>query len=268
MVLDSKIDTSVAEAYESALVATISRPWAEAIVAHVGITPGARVLDVACGTGIGARCVARLLGTSGEVVGVDCDAGMIETAKYVAEQEGVSAEYRVGSASDLPFSSATFDMALCLQGFQYFPDRAAAMAELHRVLKPNAKIAIATWGELENCKGPWALVRALERRSIDAAAARHPYLLSDRNSIRTLAAAAGFQKIEIRTEQQCAQFSSTEAFVNAMTKGSTSTRLALAKIPLEDWPDFLSEVDAELAQWRHGDSLALPMENNILEARC
>jgi SAM-dependent methyltransferase len=192
--------------------------------------------------------------------------GMIEAAKIVAIQEGVTAEYRVGSASELPFASATFDVGLCFQGFQYFPDRTKAMVEIHRVLKPDAKVTIATWGELENCKGPCALVRALERRGIDALAARHPYLLSDTSLVRSLAEGAGFKKIQIRTEQQVAKFASAEAFIKAIATGAPSSRLALAKVPAMDWSDFLSEVDAALSQWRVGNCVALPMENNILEA--
>jgi SAM-dependent methyltransferase len=266
-VIESKIDTSVAETYESVLVAAFLKPWAEGIVAQIGLTPGMSVLDVACGTGIGARSAARLIGSPGGVIGVDCDAGMIEIARSATLKERMNVEYRVGLASDLPVESSSFDVALCFHGFPYFPDRPKAMVELHRVLKPDAKLVVAVWGPLESCKGQWALVKALERRGIDASAARHPYLLAEQDVMRTLAESAGFRQVAIRAEQRLAHFDSAESFVNAMAQGAPSTRLALAKVAAIDWPSFLSEVEIELAPWRQDAAVAFPMECNILEAR-
>jgi ubiquinone/menaquinone biosynthesis C-methylase UbiE len=201
------------------------------------------------------------------VVGVDFDAGMIEIARSTTLNEKMTAEYRVGSASDLPVESSSFDVALCFHGFQYFPDRPKAMVELHRVLKSDAKLVVAVWGPLESCKGQWALVKALERRGIDASAARHPYILAEKDEMRSLAESAGFRHVAIRIEQQLAHFDSAESFVNAMARGAPSTRLALAKIAATDWPGFLSEVEIELAPWRQDATVAFPMECNILEAR-
>jgi len=75
------VSMTPAEAYEQCLVPAIFEPWARrALQAHPP-APGDRVLDVACGTGIGARLAARLVGPTGSVVGVDADGGMLAVAR-------------------------------------------------------------------------------------------------------------------------------------------------------------------------------------------
>ena len=70
--------------YEEQSVPTIFQPLAEITLQHVDVAEGARVIDVACGTGIVGRLVAEKVGKAGLVVGVDRNAGMIEVAKRSA----------------------------------------------------------------------------------------------------------------------------------------------------------------------------------------
>jgi SAM-dependent methyltransferase len=58
-------------------------------------------------------------------------------------------EWHQMSATELPFDKASFDVVLCQQGLQYFPDRAVAMKEMARVLAPGGRIALNVWGALE-----------------------------------------------------------------------------------------------------------------------
>jgi ubiquinone/menaquinone biosynthesis C-methylase UbiE len=262
-----EIDTSAAEAYEAFLVPGMMAPWTEVIVSNAQIREGVSVLDVACGTGIAARYAGRRSGPHGKVAGVDTDHGMLEVARAVSLQEGLAIEYEYASAGDLPFKSESFEAVLCLQGLQYFPNRLQAMRELRRVLRTGAPLVIVTWSEIENCKGHWAMVNALERRRIDAAAARKPFSLSSASETQSLAEEAGFTQVSIRAEQRPASFQSATAFVEAMLQGAPSTRQALEKVPAADWPSFLAEVATTLAQWQSGSRLEFPMESNVLVAR-
>lgn len=226
-----------------------------------------KVLDVACGTGIATRHAARRCGIRGRAVGIDIDQGMLEIAKSISMKEGLSIDYEHGSACELPYDSESFDAVLCLQGFQYFPDRQKAMSELHRVLRTNSLLIAITWSEIDHCKGYWALINALENRNIDAAAARKPFCLSNPVALRSLAEEAGFSQIEVRSEQRPANFKSTNAFVDAMAQGAPSTRHALEKVSTADWESFLSEVDDLLEPWKRHSRLEFPMESNVLVAR-
>ena len=267
MNLPPDVDTSAAHAYESFLVPGVMAPWAETIVSQMHISRGMHVLDVACGTGIAARHAARRVGTSGRIVGVDIDQGMLAVARTVSIKEGADIEYVYASACELPFESEAFDAALCLQGLQYLPDPLKAISEVRRVLRNDSVLVSVTWSEIENCKGHWAIVSALERRNIDAAAVRKPFARANGAELHSLALEAGFKDVSIRTAQQLGRFPSAASFVDAMLRGATSSRYALEKLPRNEWPNFLAEVNDELAQWSSPAGIEFPMESNVLTAR-
>lgn len=129
------IDTTVARAYESHMVPGMFAHWAEFVVSLVAPQSGEHVLDVACGTGVGARVAARAVGPTGKVVGVDIDPGVIEVARGLTQGTGTPIEWHCASALQMPFQDATFDLCLCLQGLQFLPDRPAGLAEIRRLLK-------------------------------------------------------------------------------------------------------------------------------------
>lgn len=264
---DPRVDTTAAEAYESALVPGVFGPWAQDVVAGSGITQGSTVLDLACGTGVATRYAAGLCLPNGRVIGIDIDSGMVEIAKAATSKISSVVDFRCAPADALPVDSASIDVALCLQGLQFFPDRSKAFAELHRVLKRDGKLVATTWSFIENCKGYWAMVRALEARGIDAAPARKPFSLPDAEVLCEHAERAGFRDVTVRKERRFADFASAESFVEAIAKGAPSSRHALAKVPQPDWQTFLSEVGAALAQWESGSRSRFPMESNILHAR-
>ncbi len=76
-----QLSGNAAEIYEEQKVPAMFRPLAELTLEHVKILEWDRVLDTTCGTGIVARLVARKVGPSGSVTGVDLNAKMIEAAK-------------------------------------------------------------------------------------------------------------------------------------------------------------------------------------------
>jgi ubiquinone/menaquinone biosynthesis C-methylase UbiE len=264
---ESKLDTSAAEAYEAVLVPPVFRPWADLMVREAGVSEGARALDVACGTGIVARCAARLCGARGQSTGIDIEPAMIEVARAISIREGQHVEYHCAPATDLPFEPAAFDAAFCLQGLQYFADKAQALAELHRVMRPSGTLVLATWTGMEENAGHWAMIGALERRNIDAKDMRKPFALSDPASLRTLAADAGFKSVAVQTVRRTAGFPSAKVFVESTAKGAPSSRLALAKVPAPEWPDFLADVEARLSPRGPGVPIEFVMASNLLSAR-
>ena len=95
------------------------------------------MLDVACGTGIVARQAAYLVGTTGHIVGVDLNAGMLDVATENAPSDGPDMEWLEGDAAELPCADESFDVVLCQQGLQFFPNKVGAVREMHRVLAQN-----------------------------------------------------------------------------------------------------------------------------------
>ena len=120
----------------------VFRPLAEATLRHVNVHEGARVIDVACGTGIVARLLAEKVGKSGTVVGIDLNAAMIEVARWHTSGADVAVAWRQGDVVALPVPDARFDMAFCQQGLQFFPDKLAALKEIRRVLALGGSIVL------------------------------------------------------------------------------------------------------------------------------
>jgi SAM-dependent methyltransferase len=104
---------------------------------------GGVVLDVACGTGIYTRSIAR---RAANVYGIDISQGMLEQARKLSEGEGL--DNVVLSRADvekLPFTDDFFDAACCAGALHLFPDTVKALKEIGRVLKPEGPLAVMTF---------------------------------------------------------------------------------------------------------------------------
>lgn len=141
-------------------VSQFMEPFADALVSAV-VTRGDAVLDVACGTGIAARSVAKVLGGVGRVVGTDINGAMVELAAELPEGDRI--EWQEASALDLPYGSGTFDCAISQQGIQFFPSPSAGLAEMARVAKPGAWVAATVWSPLSESPYLEAMYNMLTR---------------------------------------------------------------------------------------------------------
>jgi ubiquinone/menaquinone biosynthesis C-methylase UbiE len=110
--------------------------------------PGERVLDVACGTGSVARHAAPLVGADGKVIGLDLNPGMLAVARALPAPPGATIEWLEGNATSLALPDDAFELVLCQQGLQFFPDRGAALREMRRVLAEGGRVAISVWQAL------------------------------------------------------------------------------------------------------------------------
>jgi ubiquinone/menaquinone biosynthesis C-methylase UbiE len=128
------------------------RPYAERLVALANPAPAATVLNVACGTGTVTRLAAARLNAATRVAGIDQLPAMVDVAREVGEDLGLSIEWHVGDPTSLPFPDGTFDLAFCQQGLPFFRDRTAALAELHRCSPPAGEHISAPGGPAPTCR--------------------------------------------------------------------------------------------------------------------
>jgi len=155
-----QLEGSAAELYQRYLVPGITAKWAEDLVYRARLRVGEEVLDVACGTGVVTRLAASKV-APGRVTGFDLNAGMLAVARDVPN-EGVSINWMEGSALDLPFPSAHFDVVLCQLGLQFFPDQPRALREMRRVVREQGRIALSVYSPIERTPGANAFVSALD----------------------------------------------------------------------------------------------------------
>jgi SAM-dependent methyltransferase len=119
-------------------------PTYEEAIRRVGITPGQRVLDVGCGTGVFLRLVR---GRGAEPFGLDASEALIE----IARERVPEADLRVGEMEALPYDDSSFDLVTGFNSFFFAADLVAALREAGRVARPGAPVVIQVWGPPERC---------------------------------------------------------------------------------------------------------------------
>lgn len=123
-------------------VAKIIAQGGEEFVDRLGVEPGMKVLDVACGTGNLAIPAAK---KGADVTGVDIASNLIDQARARAEAEGVKAAFDVGDAEDMPYEDGAFDLVMTMFGAMFAPRPDVTAAELSRVCKSGGTVAMANW---------------------------------------------------------------------------------------------------------------------------
>jgi SAM-dependent methyltransferase len=255
---------SVAENYQQHLVPAIFEPWARDLVDLAAPRLGERVLDVACGPGVVARLAARRAGPD-QVTGLDINPGMVAVARSLPSELPIS--WREGSALQMPFPDEAFDVVLCQQGVQFFPDRAAGLREMRRVLVPGGRVVLAVWGPIERSPGYAALAPALERHisAAAAAAARSPFSLWDIGELRHVMAGAGLREVEVHSPTKMLRFSSPAEFVSQYAWASPIAA-ALGDANASVLDPVIRDVAEALAPYLHEGALSFPIENHLAQA--
>jgi SAM-dependent methyltransferase len=119
--------------------------WPRWLFARLGLAAGERVLEVGCGTGNLWRENAERIPGGVSLVLTDLSSGMLEAARERLCELTPQPEFRIADAQSLPFPDASFDVALSSFMLYHVPDRARALRELARVLRPGGRLLVATY---------------------------------------------------------------------------------------------------------------------------
>ena len=107
------------------------------------LRPGERVVDVGCGAGIDSLIAAKKVGSEGRVIGVDMTPSMLQKARQAAKKVGLAnVAFREGYAEELPVEDGWADVVISNGVLNLMPDKAAALEEMTRVLKPGGRLQI------------------------------------------------------------------------------------------------------------------------------
>jgi len=178
-------------------------PLSAATAHRLGLTAGARVIDIGCGCGGSTLQMAERVGPGGEAFGLDISEAMLAVARRRAADEGVTAaRFLQADAQTYPFETGAYDAAFSRFGVMFFADPVAAFANVRRALRPGGRIAFVCWrSPAEN---------PIMTLPMDAAApflpepppgpkvgpgARGPFAFADRTTAETILADAGFADI-------------------------------------------------------------------------
>jgi ubiquinone/menaquinone biosynthesis C-methylase UbiE len=190
-----------------------------ALLQAARLAPGQNVLDVATGTGVAAQAAAAIVGPSGSVVAGDISPAMIEIAWRKLHKAPVT--LHTLNAHALPYADEHFDAVICQLGLMLFSNPVRALAEFHRVLRPDGRVAVSVTTTPE---------RTLYLR-ISAAIARHVpskastlsryFDIADAARLGALLAEAGFRDVQIESQCRELRFASFDEYFGDIENGAT-----------------------------------------------
>jgi demethylmenaquinone methyltransferase / 2-methoxy-6-polyprenyl-1,4-benzoquinol methylase len=123
------------------MTAGLDRRWRSIAARETGVGRGASVLDACCGTGDLALELARLVGRSGQVTGLDFSAEMLRRAECKSPgPDGATIQWVRGDATAMPFADGSFAAATIAFGLRNLPDPEAGLRELARVVRPGGRV--------------------------------------------------------------------------------------------------------------------------------
>jgi ubiquinone/menaquinone biosynthesis C-methylase UbiE len=234
-----------AENYEAFMVPPFFAPWAERLVARAGAAPGAAALDVGCGTGAVARRLARA-DRGGRVTGLDRSPAMLAVARAAAAREGVAIDWREGAAERLPFADADFDLVTCQFALMFFADRAAALGEMRRVLRPGGRLALSVLGEIARHPFYVALDRAIEAR-LGASGVGQIFSLGDAHALADMVAAAGFEDVAVEPADMDAIFPDPAGFLAGEIEVDTAAIPSMQALDAGARRELVEAIGTEMA---------------------
>ncbi|MFN8025817.1 MAG: methyltransferase domain-containing protein [Acidimicrobiia bacterium] len=137
---------AAAEDYDSEAQSFFPR-FGQLTVERLALVPGARVLDVACGTGNSVLPAANAVGASGSVLGVDLTQQMLDIARTRVDAAGfTNVELVCADMRDLDLAPQSFDAVVSVFGIFFVPDMAGLLADLWELVAPGGQLAVTTWG--------------------------------------------------------------------------------------------------------------------------
>jgi len=259
---------AAAENYQRRYVPYSMDPLAVLLLDHAVVRPGERVVDVGCGTGAVARQAAPRVGREGEVVAVDINPAMLAVGRSLPAPEGAPIDWREGSAMALPLPDASFDLALCQHGLQYFPERAAALREMRRVLAPGGRAAICVWRSLEHNPLSRLLQESIARRLNSTPLALFPATaLGDADALREMLVSAGFGDVSVVEQPLTVREPWDDALVTQTLKAAAAVLPMYAAMTPEELAALAQatqdEIEPALQAFRRDTEMVYPMSAHI-----
>ncbi len=209
-----QVDTSAARVYDGLFVPALFGRFAAPIADMAEVAPDRSALDVACGTGALTRELADR--TSGRVVGVDINPGMLS----VAAGHGGDVDYQQGDALVLAFDDEEFDVATCQFGIMFYPDPSAGVTEMARVA---ARGLVAVWDSIGTSDGYLAMQELFRSELGDDAAASldAPFSMGAEGVLEGIVADAGVEGASFVSVPGSGGFRSIEEWVTTEVRGWT-----------------------------------------------
>jgi SAM-dependent methyltransferase len=145
--VDAAFAGTIPQLYERCLVPLIFEPYAADLASRVAYYRPSSVLEIAAGTGVVTRQLAKTLPHEVSILATDLNQPMLDQAAAVGTSRAV--KWQQADAMQLPFPDGAFDVLVCQFGVMFFPDKAKAFSEARRVLRPCGRFIFNVWDRID-----------------------------------------------------------------------------------------------------------------------
>jgi SAM-dependent methyltransferase len=242
-----------------------------------GIERGQRILDFGCGFGETSLELGRLVGASGEVLGLDCTSAFLEIANRERDEAGLShVRYELGDAQAHPLPAGHFDVAFARFGVMFFESAVRALRNVHRSLVPGGSVCLIVWRGLAD-NPAWGAAKDVVRQYLPppgpgaATCGPGPFSWGDEETDRRMLAAAGFTDVPLFARNDldmCVGHSIDEAIDYQILVGPSGEIVREAG---EEGRRALPTIRAKLAElfrpYERADGVYMPSSTWFIRAR-
>ena len=233
-------------------------PAQQLLLKTANLQPGARVLDVACGTGLVTFPAAASVGAEGRVIATDLSEKMVDFVREQASKRKVSnVSSKWMDAEDLKFSEASFETVLCALGLMYVPDTPRALKEMYRVLKPGGRVVVAVWGARRSCG--WAEIFPIVDARVQSEVCPLFFHLGTGDALAIAFKSAGFKAITSRRIQTTLHYDTPEDACGAVFAGGP-VALAYSKFNGRTRQEAHAEYLASIGPYKNERGYDIPGE--------
>ena len=248
----------------------LARPVTERMVEALRVEPGTRVLELAAGAGIVGLTAAQALGDGTQLILSDFSPAMVEAARRRGSELGLdNVDYRVLDAEALELPDESVDGVLCRWGYMLMGDPAKALAETHRVLRPEGRVSAAVFASAQ--QNPWAALPMqilVEGGFVPPPGPGQPGILSlaDPEGLRALFADAGFEDVEIDAVAFRWPFEDDEDYWRFLTEMAGAISMALSGLDEDARAGVRDELGRRLEPFRGHDGVELGAVSLVISA--
>jgi SAM-dependent methyltransferase len=246
------------------------RPHNERFRVATGVTARDRVLDIGCGTGQTTRDAARAA-TAGSALGIDLSAQMLEHARRVSREEGVTnVSFEQADAQVHPFPVGGFDVAISRFGSMFFDDPVAAFGNIGRALRPGGRLVLLVWQARERNAWSTAISEAVAGDMgvpPPPATGPTPFSLGDPAVAGAILAAAGFTGVSFTDVHEPVYYGPDAAVALDVVSGLRNTRDLLAGMDAGQAENALDRLRATLAAHETSEGVFFDARSWIIAAR-